>query len=388
MKILHIHLNGPFTENWSYQENHLSDEHQRMGNQVTIIANCDTYNDKGVIVETNQVDKILDSGVRLIRIIKHKSIFKKLNKLLKPYKIYRLIDSIKPDFIVHHGLIGSIAAFDVLKYIKKNSHKAKLVADIHEDHFVGLKATTLKLRFIRMIRRKLNAKFLKFVDSVFFINYGCKQYAIDYYKVPDRKLKLLPLGSDYHLISNLEYSNAGETLKNELCFNNEIIICHGGKLDIKKRTLELIEATILLHKEFNNIRLVIFGPLLDDIRTRFFDYKGSHSFISYLGTLDTPNFYKLFLAADISVFPGTDSALWQQAISCGNALVLTKEYYSDFLDFGGNIEIIDSFSPNDIYLGLKSIISNKKYIIMKSIAKSNAKQVFSYEELAKRMLIA
>lgn len=387
MRVLHVHLNGPFTENWSYQENHLSEEHKRMGHDVTVITNCYTFNDKGVIVETEPTDKILNNGVRLIRVKKYETIYKKYNDVFRPYHIFKLIDEIKPDYIINHGLIGSVAAFDVIKYVKKNINKTTLVADIHEDYYVGQKDNTLKLKILRSIRRNQNKKLLKYSEAIFCINPDCMLYAENYYNIPKAKLEILPIGSDYHLINELEENDARNKVRKELGISsNEIVICHGGKLDTKKRTIELIDAMVKLREDFSIIKLVIFGPVLEDINESFFTKIEKQSFISYLGQLSKEEFYQLLIATDICVFPGTDSALWIQAISCGNALAITREHNADYLNLGGNIEIMNSYESSDIYNSIKSLILNKKYMKMRMIAKKNAEKLFSYEQIAKKTL--
>lgn len=387
MKILHIHLNGPFTENWSYQENHLSDEHARMGHEVTVITTQYTYNEKGVVVETATEDKIIGNGVRLIRVKRHETFLKKYNGIFRPYKILDLINEIKPDFILNHGLIGSVVAFDIIKFLKKNKNQTRLVVDTHEDFLVAPNANTYKLKILRFIRRKQNAILLKYVDKVFYINPACMKYAREYYKIPINKMDLLPLGSDFHIIDELEKFTPRISMRSSLGFSSiDIIISHGGKLDINKRTIELIEAVKRINLFFPNIKLVIFGPVLDDIKDYFFSAIRNQSFIVYLGAIDTTTFYKVFLASDLSVFPGSDSALWQQAICCGNAFALTKAYYADFLDLGGNIEVIESFSPDDIVNGIMNMITNDKYLIMRKIAKEKSREVLSYENIANKVL--
>ena len=389
MKILHIHLNGPFTENWSYQENHLSEEHARKGHEVTVITTPFTFNEKGVIVKIAPEDKMLSNGVRLIRVKKHQTIFKKYNDVFRPFKIFDLINQIKPDFILDHGLIGSVAAFDIIKYLKKNKNQTRLVVDTHEDFLVAPNADTFKLKILRWIRRKQNTKLLRYVDKVFYINHACMVYARDYYKIPLNKMELLPLGTDFHLIDKLESATSRELMRSSFGFStSDIVVSHGGKLDVNKRTIELIEAIKRINPIFPNIKLVIFGPVLDDIKDSFFSAIRNQQYIVYLGPVDTTTFYKVFLSSDISVFPGSDSALWQQAISCGNAFALTKAYYANFLDFGGNIEVMGSFSPDDIVYGIRSMITNNKYLIMRKIGKENSREVLSYENIAKKVLIS
>ena len=386
MKILHVHLNGPFTENWGYQENLLSEEHKKMGHDVTVITNCYTFNDAGKIVYTEPVDKILKDGVRLIRVEKHSTFLKKYNNVFRPFKIYSIIEKLEPDYIINHGLIGSVSAFDVIKYVKKNKNVI-LVADNHEDYYVGPPANTAMLKLLRFIRRKQNKVLLKHVKSIFCINPSCMLYAEKYYKIPLNRLEHLPLGSDYNLVRNLEKNNAREKFRSKHGYlADDIIVCHGGKLDTQKRTLELVDAFEKIHKELPEVKLVIFGPVLTDINEEFSLKIKNKDYINYLGTLNTKEYYEVFMSSDIGVFPGGNSVLWQQATSCGNALIIGNEYGMNHLDVGGNIKILNSYSPEDIYNTVKEIVISSKYFNMKKIAQKNSESFFSYESIAKNIL--
>ena len=75
MKIVHIALMGPYTDNWSYQDNILPRMHHRLGHQVFVIAPCFKHENGGAIVPTQPGEYTLDDGVQVIRLpIKRKGI--------------------------------------------------------------------------------------------------------------------------------------------------------------------------------------------------------------------------------------------------------------------------------------------------------------------------
>lgn len=387
MKILHLHLNGPFTENWGYQENVISEEHKRLGHEVIVITNCFTYNDEGIIIESYPIDKIMDNGVRLIRIKKKKLLLKKFEDIFRPYKIYKLLCNINPDFIFIHGLIGSIGTLDVVKYVKRKNHNCDIVVDIHQDYCNSPINKTIKYNLLKFILRRLNAILIKYVKKIFYVRPSTKIYAENYYNVPSTHLEFLPLCSDFRIIHELEKDENVTNFRYTHSFSNDdILICHGGKLDSNKKTIELVNAVEKLNDENPRVKLLIFGPILNDINDILVTKIENSNFITYFGRLKVEEYYKLFLSSDIAVFPGGHSVLWEEALSCGLAMLVTKIYGAENYDLGGNVKYLEFSTSNEILLKLKEIITKDKYKKMKMISKRNAENIFSYEAISKKVL--
>lgn len=98
-------MKATFTEGYTYQDNLLSEYQHKLGHEVVILTSRQTRADNGKIITVEPCDKLLDNGVRLIRI----SSGNKLSQILGYNKyIGKIIQDIKPDLIFIHGLCSFI----------------------------------------------------------------------------------------------------------------------------------------------------------------------------------------------------------------------------------------------------------------------------------------
>ncbi|WP_342486806.1 glycosyltransferase family 4 protein [Sedimentibacter sp.] len=386
MNIVHVCLNSPYTDGWGYQENIMPGCHRKFGHTVTVIAQNKRHIDSGEVEEAACDDYFLNDGVRVIRVAKQKMLCSKLMDVFSPYDIYGLLCALRPDFIMVHGLMGSISALQVKKYIKKNSSCAA-VADIHQDYYNSPVNSKVKDRVLMSILRQLNRTMYPYYKKIFFIAPSCKKFAEEYYMVPHDKLELLPLGCVQEVGRQQTESVRAETRKKFGLKDDDIVVCHGGKLDVKKKSLELIRAIKALNKENSSIKLIIFGSLSDEIQQPMKnEISDCGGFIKYAGMLTPDEYYKIYKASDIAVFPGGQSALWQQAIACGLAVVVKRHFGAEYLDLGGNIDFLEDGSSEEIYEKLKQITDSSKYEEMKRAAKEKGAGYFSYERISLSVL--
>lgn len=108
----------------------------------------------------------------------------------------------------------------------------------------------------------------------------------------------------------------------------------------------------------------------------------------FTGMLTIEAYYRVYLASDLAVFPGGQSALWQQAIACGIATVFPDFPHTQYLNLGGNAAFFEDMTSEKIYETLKKIISQKQYIQMGKIARELGIEFFSYERIAQRVIDA
>jgi glycosyltransferase involved in cell wall biosynthesis len=387
MKILHLHLNGPFTENWNYQENLLTDAHAKMLHEVTLITTCYFHKNEGLIDKTNSVVKKLRNGVNLVRLKEKKSFFNRFSDVFKPYqKVLFYIMKTNPDFIIIHGLLGSISITNAFIYKLIFKPKCKIVMDIHEDYFVSPEKKTINYKILRFFKRFINYILINLTEKVYYVAPSSKSYAIKYYKILNQKLALLPLTADFNLIKSLENKGTFNTFRKlHNLQTTDLVICHGGKLDKNKKTIETIKAFLKLNKKYPYLKLILFGPILSDIKNLFFELISFNKNILYLGFQKPIEYYSIFLSSDIAIFPGGQSSLWQEAMSCGLAMVVKNEEL-EYFDLGGNVKLLENSSIEEIYDALNKIIENNQYLVMKKISKDKSIGIFSTEAVAKKIL--
>ncbi len=127
MKIIHIVPNAPYNDYWGYQDNLLPKYHKKLGHEVTVIT-TNTMHKDGKIVETDCGEYFLNDGVRIIRMKYKDYLCKKITGIKTHLPVYKVLLSLKPDFIFYHGLI-STTIFDVVRYKKKYNKNCIIVQD-------------------------------------------------------------------------------------------------------------------------------------------------------------------------------------------------------------------------------------------------------------------
>ena len=133
---------------------------------------------------------------------------------------------------------------------------------------------------------------------------------------------------------------------------------------------------------------MVFGSIADEYRQQLTElYEKYSDRVKYTGFLTLTEIYNLYLAADLAVFPGSQSALWQQAIACGVPTAFKRWPNIDYLDVGGNAVFLEKADCQEIKALIEELVSDKKKISkMKEVARIKGYKMFSYSEIARKSL--
>jgi 1,2-diacylglycerol 3-alpha-glucosyltransferase len=132
-------------------------------------------------------------------------------------------------------------------------------------------------------------------------------------------------------------------------------------------------------------KLIIFGTFSDEIREEMKYLINQDSRIRYVGWLNAKEVYDYLMASDAAIFPGTKSALWEQAIGSGLPIICKKWKGMDYVDVGGNVIFIDGNEGNEISQKIELLTENKSlYDEMKLIAETKGSEFFSYERISRQ----
>lgn len=386
MKIVHLCLSGPYNDNWGYQDNLLPLYHQKLGHDVTVIATNTMHGSKGPIIECDEGDYRLANGLRIIRISIKPFITKRLGNAYRYYHVYDLLNSLKPDYIMTHGLV-SITALQAVKYKKTMNPQCVIVADTHTDYNNSPPKNTLKNRVFFLSLALLNRFCMRHYKRIFGVSPWRIKYANEVYGIPRNRMDLLPMGADIEIIAqNKQNEIRKSTRKKYDVDNNAFLVVSGGKLDEKKNIHNLIEA--LGELNIKCVKLIVFGSIADEYVEQFLSVIKKYSeVVIKIGFLDNKEICNLFTAADLAIFPGGHSVLWEQAIACGLPTVFKKWPDMEYLDLGGNTIFLDSADSQGIKATLEELVSDKtRFAKMKEVAKKKGYTAFSYLEIAKKSL--
>lgn len=354
MKVLNICLSSPFSEGYAYQDNLLSEYQAKLGHEVTVLTTTRTRDANGKIVEISPEDKILENGVRLIRI-------KAPGKLVAFLGIFpgtsRVIETVAPDFIFIHGLAtfapGMAAAY------KCKHPQVSIVADNHQDDF-NTALGRFHVRFQVFLFRLLWKKWIGKVNKVYGTTSWRAEFARQIYGIPEEKTDILVTGCTEKYTAELG-SKTRREVRSELGISEEdFVFIHGGKLNSGKRTLELMEAFSAIKAP--GTKLVLFGSVGRDIADPFENLLKSNSGIIHLGMLPGSEVHRYLLAADFGLFPGGHSTLWEESVGCGLPCLFRSYGGSmEHLNRNGNVVIINDPRLTEITECMNRVLTDKNY---------------------------
>lgn len=378
MKILHIC--PTMTDGLSYQENYITKYHKRLNMDVTVITSKWIYNENGKMVLTDVDEYINEDAVKVIRLDIENG--KPYSYKFKKYKNFFLtIEKEKPDIIFVHGCQW-IYIKDIVNY-KQLHYKTKLYVDNHAD-YSNSATSWISKRVLHGMVWKHYAKMLEPYTEKF---YGVMPSRVDLltklYGVSKEKCELLVMGADD------DYVVAGKQDKKEIrnLYNiaeSDFFIVTGGKIDLAKRqTLLLMKAIKSLN--LPNVKLLIFGSIVDELKIEFESLCTEN--IIYIGWIQSKETYKYIAAADLAVYPGRHSVLWEQTVAQGIPMVVKYWEGTTHIDIDGNVKFLYQDSVKEIQDTLMQILKGKEvYASMLEAARSERRNEFLYSEIAKRSI--
>jgi len=380
MIIVHVSLNSPYNDYWGYQENLLPKYQSRLGNTVHIITTT-LIHYNGKIKSVLPQTYTLQEGVTVHRIQKKSFCSKKLTEILNYYDIYDLLCKLKPDYIFFHGCMNW-SIYDVVKY--KNKYKCFIAQDNHLDNNIGYSSITFKDKIRKLYYILLNMH-SKFKINVFYGVTPCRiQYLSEYFHIRSNNIKLLIMGADDEAMHIEDRSIIRYRTRKELNVSDkEFVLVSGGKFDLKKGIGDLMDAVNSIQSD--SVRLVLFGSPQPEFMNDF-SLKLSNKII-YIGWIKASDVYKYFYAADLIVFPGQHSVLWEQAAASKTPCVFKKWDGMNHINNGGNSMLIDCTNCNYLTKVIESLLFTDKYYKLLEKARSSITDIYLYSNIAAETFI-
>ena len=383
MNIVHICLCGATTDGFLYQENLLAKFHKKMGHVVTLITSQWIIGDDGKLTTTCKTDYYNTDGVRVIRI---PILIGTIDTRLKVYPtLIHVVREVKPDLLFIHAC----QFLDICRlacYLKKNP-KIRVYVDNHADYSNSAKGWVSKNILHRVIWKYCANKINPYVTTFWGVMPARVDFLIDLYDLPREKCKLLVMGADDDLANWAHKKNCEESLREKYHIDkNDFLIVTGGKIDQwKTQTLLLMQA--ILQYKAHNIKLIVFGSVIDGLKKRVDDLTDGVR-VQFIGWQSSEESYRLFDIADLAVFPGRHSVYWEQATGQGIPMIVKNWEGTHHVDLGGNVFFLYHDSVREISNAISDILENdkKKYREMKQVACTEGPKVFRYSSIAKRSI--
>jgi len=318
MKVLHVCICGPFTDELAYQENELVEQHVALGHEVTVIASTEAYGPDKQIEHTEAGHSQLRCGASLIRLHSAWGIRGWLATKIRRHRGLRdCLVSIQPDRILFHGL----TAWDLLTvaaYVRRTSH-VKLFTDSHEDWNNSARTMLSKWVLHYCYYRAILRYCLPTISKVLCVSLETIEFVRDFYGVPQTQIEFYPLGG--MLWDDDEYKAARATTREaQGWLSSHRVFLQSGKIDRAKRLVETLRAFAKVVDP--NLRLVVTGQIMPDVREEVLHLIDADPRVQMLGWVDPQRLRALLCAADVYVQPGSQSATMQMALCCRRPVVL------------------------------------------------------------------
>ena len=204
----------------------------------------------------------------------------------------------------------------------------------------------------------------------------CK-YLNKIFKVPQNKIRFLPIGCDTEQATQVTENRETLRVKFDVT-QNAFVVVSGGKIDRTKGTLTLIEACEVFRQKSENVQLVLFGRIDDEVKSE----ASRHDWIKMLGWCDRITTLSLLKMADVACWPWLHTTLIEDSVASGTPLVVKrsdnvshfeKENAGVFLEKGNKEELIDA------------LLEIKNNAEMYRLNAFKAREKYSYATLIKKL---
>ena len=384
MKILHICLNGSYTDGFDYQDNLLSKYHKRIIEEVILLAPQWSHGNKGKLTRNEQTNYINADGVKVIRVPQINN-EKDVNYKFKRYEnFYGLLEQISPDIIFLHNL-QMLDSLKIVKYIRKNP-QIKLYVDNHADFSNSATNFLSKNILHKLLWRFCAQKLIPYVDKFYGVMPARVDFLNNIYGIPKEKTDLLVMGADDECVERAKKPEVKERIRKQFGITkDDFLIVTGGKIDaFKTQTLLLMEAVQNIKSD--KIKLLVFGSVDENLKERLLELSDGKK-VQYIGWAKGEQPYEYFASADLVVFPGRHSVYWEQVVAQGIPMLCKYWDGTTHVDIGGNVEFLYKDSTEEIQGKLEELLNNpEKFGQMKDAANGKGKEEFSYARIARKSI--
>lgn len=387
MRILHCCLAAFYIDNFSYQENILPRIHKRHGHDVAIVASTETYLPSLQLgfAEPRSYQNI--DGIPVTRIPYAGWVPKAAANKLRIYEgLDQVLASFKPEVIFLHDC-QFLSVYTVAAYARK--HKVTIYVDSHTDFINSGRGWVSKNILHKILYRHCVQKILPFTTRFYGTLPLRNAFLHDVYGVPKNKISLLPFGADDTLFSYDDRERIRKEVRAELQIGaGDFVLVTGGKIDARKNIDRLLQAFQTLRQQPSTARvwLVLFGKPNAEMKAVISGLVQQDGVV-YLEWLAAKDIHRYMFAADLAVFPGTHSVLWEEAAGLGLPLLVKRWYGIEHLDVAGNCLFLENATAAEIAQSITNlVIDSEKFEQIRKAAAAVGPVHFSYSEIARRAI--
>ena len=364
MKIVHCCFGiEHYIDTWGYQQNLLPLYCAKMGHETVVLASNDTFPsflNPDLICEIKNKGHSYYNG--LVRIERGNSYFHSNIHFQIARQLQSILSKEAPDVIFFHGSLN-LSLYFCVSYKKKNP-KVRLFVDNHGDVFNVHPNKLYRFLYFKVFLSLFHHICQKYVDCYFGVTNGRCSFLSDYLHISEDRIKLLPIGADVDAVGEIKESR--EELRSRYGFGlDDVIIIHGGKLDTRKGTIDLIEAYRETKKTYPHLRLILFGKMVDPRIKPMLDKD-----IVVYDWMSRTQTFELLKLADLAVWPIHHTTLIEDCVASGLPYLIRKTETTQHL-INSDFYLVDG-NKGELYHKILAFIQNlstANNIYMENVAK-------------------
>lgn len=358
--------------------------HKLQGHEVRIVASTETFVDNMNLGYVNPNSYFTTEGIPITRIPYVRFLPHSVSRKLRIYKgLSKILYEFQPDIIFLHG-VQFVGIKEVINYVRKN--KVKVFADSHTDYMNSAKSWLSKNILHKLIYKTCTQAIEPYILKFWGVTPSRKLFLEEFYGVSPEKTGLLVMGIDDTELDFKKSLDIRGRIRKELKIeNSDFVIITGGKI-VERKNIHLLMKAV---KELGhpNIHLLVFGSVNDEMTSVIKDLSNAPN-VYNLGWKNAQEIQNLFFAADIAVFPGAHSVLWEQAVGMGLPCIFKEWKGYEHVDLGGNCVMLSEVNIGNIKNEILSIYNNPLLFQRMKLKAEGGIKKFSYWEIAKRAIKA
>lgn len=393
MKI--VHVIGYFQPELGYEEFYTAREQARMGHQVAVVTSDHIFPFSDEI-KSSLESAGLDTSTRKrprgrseldgIEVHRLPKIFEGYYDFVAVMGVKEALKRLQPDVVHAHETIQGTPAIAAL-------HKKlgfALVVDHHgyapsygEGESAKEKLTQLEYK---LIRKPIANQAFKRADAIVAVTEKTKQFLMEYHKVPEERITVLPLAVDtdtfrFDAVARKKH-RAGLKLQ-----DSDVVFLTTGRLDPAKQLELFIEAFCELHE--SGSRMIIIGSGNRDYEKKLQDLAGKRCgtgqvhFMPFLPMAELPGWYS---TAEIG-FWGKASITIIEGMACRLPVIVPDEATVKHLVSHNNGIAFKSNEVNIIQTCMEELLKDsKKRKRMGSASEKAVEKEYNYKRRTEKLM--
>jgi glycosyltransferase involved in cell wall biosynthesis len=198
----------------------------------------------------------------------------------------------------------------------------------------------------------------------------CGEVAQRFFGVQEKKIKIVYLGIDadvFFPVTAMRGRSSREAIRRELGFSDEDIVCiYTGKMAESKNPLLLATAIEMLRAEGRKFRGLFIG---DGKQRETIAAHASCVVLEFMPFVELGDYYR---AADIAVWPTTESTSMLDAAACGLPLIVSDRIYQDHVSGNGL-----KYSLNDLKSLCEALRSLESAGVRQTLGHAGAEKMYA-----------